>query len=366
MRIVKFEGATMRDALAKVKAELGDQAVIVSTRQIKRGLLGGAACEISAATDEPDANDPPMRTPRFATSPPPAVANPNNELELEKAIGPMRSELRSLRALVRSANDGRAHSELRAEVAALRTLVEKFQQPTASIAQAPSAVRIPERKPASATGRLQGEGAVKPNLAPSNSRIVMIVGPTGAGKTTTIAKLAARAALIDQRTVGLVTLDHYRVGGVDQIRTFADLIGVPLQIAASAAGLAEILELDDSEQIYIDTAGRSPRDAAAINDLVTHLTSDIEVHLAIPATISGAMIDDLVARYAPLQPQRLLFTKLDEVGAAPELLHAPLRTRLPLTYITTGQAVPEDLEEPTIARVLEIANRGLRANVEAA
>ena len=364
MRIVKFEGATMRDALAKVKAELGDQAVIVSTRQIKRGLLGGAACEISAATDEADADDPPMRTPRFA--PPPPARDANSEVELEKAIGPMRSELRSLRALVRTANDGRAHSELRAEVAALRALVEKFQPaaPTA-VAHAPSAVRIPERKPASPTARMQADG-VKPNIAPSNSRIVMIVGPTGAGKTTTIAKLAARAALIDQRTVGLVTLDHYRVGGVDQIRTFADLIGVPLQIAASAAGLAEILELDDSEQIYIDTAGRSPRDSAAINELVTHLTTDIEVHLAIPATTSPAMIDDLVARYSPLQPQRLLFTKLDEIGAAPELLHAPVRTRLPITYITTGQAVPEDLEEPTAARVIELASRGLRANAEAA
>src|SRR5205823_14582927 len=105
-----------------------------------------------------------------------------------------------------------------------------------------------------------------PLCAPSHARIIMLVGPTGAGKTTTIAKLAARAALIDGKRVGVVTLDNYRVGGVDQIRTFCDLIGVPLTVAENPAQLPETIDASD-ELTLIDTAGRSPKDIAAIAEL---------------------------------------------------------------------------------------------------
>ena len=187
----------------------------------------------------------------------------------------------------------------------------------------------------------------------------MLVGPTGAGKTTTIAKLAARAALIENRRVSLVTLDNYRVGGIDQIRTFADLIGVPVQVADSPADLANLID-PANDLTLIDTAGRSPRDAAAIEELAGHIEGlDIEVHLVVPAGSSAAQIDELMQRYRTLAPVRLLFTKLDECGHAPELALAPARTRLPITWVTTGQAVPEDIEQPTDARVLELASGGL-------
>ncbi|MBC7975131.1 MAG: flagellar biosynthesis protein FlhF, partial [Myxococcales bacterium] len=195
--------------------------------------------------------------------------------------------------------------------------------------------------------------------APSRGRILMLVGPTGAGKTTTIAKLAARAALIDDRRVALITLDNYRVGGVDQIRTFADLIGVPLQVAETPAALANLID-PANDLTLIDTAGKSPRDRASIEELAGHIDGlEIEIHLVIPAGASAAQIDELVQRYSPLAPSRLLFTKLDEYEHVPELALAPARTRLPITWITTGQSVPEDIEEPSSVRILELASGGL-------
>jgi flagellar biosynthesis protein FlhF len=170
----------------------------------------------------------------------------------------------------------------------------------------------------------------------------MLVGPTGVGKTTTIAKLAARAALIDNRRVGVITLDNYRVGGIDQIRTFTDLIGVPLQVADGPAQLADLID-PSHELTLIDTAGKSPRDRAAIEELALHIDGlDIEVHLVVPAGATAAQID--------------------EYEHVPELALAPARTRLPITWITTGQAVPEDIEQPTSARVLELASAGLGPN----
>jgi len=204
-----------------------------------------------------------------------------------------------------------------------------------------------------------------PLTGPSTGRIIMLVGPTGAGKTTTIAKLAARAALIEGKRVSVITLDNYRVGGIDQIRTFAELIGVPLRIAANPAALTDLID-DNDELTLIDTAGRSPRDLASVAELADALGQlpPIEVHLVVPAASSAASIDDLAKRYQLLQPSRLLVTKLDEQDETPELALAPLRLGLPITWVTTGQAVPEDIEEPTSARLLELAAAGLHGKTK--
>ena len=333
MKVKKYEGATMRDAIAKVKAELGDQAVIISTREVRRGLLG-TAVEISAAIDDEVA---PLQHGGPAQ---------RNDDVMEKLIAPLRTELRSLRALVRTADNGRSATELRSELFALRKLVEDMRTPGPASQTTPPPI------------------ADTPLVRPSTGRIIMLIGPTGAGKTTTIAKLAANAALIENRRVRLVTLDNYRVGGIDQIRTFADLIGVPLLIAANPSALSSILADDSYDLTLIDTAGRSPRDTAAIEELAGALSQlpKIEVHLVIPAASSTAAIDELANRYRSLAPSRLLFTKLDEVERVPELATAPSRTRLSITWVTTGQAVPEDIEQPTSARVLELASRGLTSD----
>lgn len=360
MRVKKFEGATMRDAIAKVKAELGDQAVIISTRQVRRGLLGSAV-EISAAVDTDD-EAPPARTlsgPSTGGPIPAASAAPRNDQELEKLIAPLRSELRSLRALVRTADSGRGTAELRSELAELRKLVEDIARHQTVAEAAPARPRAAtQREPRANRTTDTGDS---PLTAPSTGTAVMLVGPTGVGKTTTIAKIAARAALIDGRRVALVTLDNYRVGGVEQIRTFADLIGIPLEVAETPAALAELID-PSNDLTLIDTAGRSPRDAAAIAELAVHVAGlHLEVHLVVPAGATAAQIDELIQRYAALAPSRLLFTKLDECERAAELALAPSRTGLPITWVTTGQQVPEDIEQPTAARVLELASGGLAA-----
>lgn len=348
MKIMKFEGQTMRDALAKVKAELGDQAVIVSSREIRKGLLG-SAIEVSAAIDEDEAAW--RGTGKSTTPPPPAIppapVGMRSEEEVEKLLAPLRQELRSLRALVRAAGDSRATNEMRSELALLRTLVEGMgRAPQASVPVEPSRNTT--------------------LTAPSKAKIVMLVGPTGAGKTTTIAKLAARAALIDERRVRLITLDTYRVGGIEQVRMYADMIGIPLDVCENPTDLVELID-ESAELTLIDTAGRSPRDIDAIADLAACVANiPVEIHLVIPAGSSPEIIDELVARYRALKPKRFLFTKIDEVARAPELAMAPARHGLPITWITNGQAVPEDIEQPSRARILELAANTTRTSTRAA
>jgi flagellar biosynthesis protein FlhF len=358
VRVLKFEGATMRDAIAKVKAELGDQAVIIATRQIKRGLLGGTAFEISAAIDDTDGAP---QTPAFTAIPrrePPREPQQN----VSELINPLRSEMRSLRAMVRASDSSRGTGDLRTEVAELRKLVEKLgnAQPVPAPV-ATQAQKLPQRRPSMAQMLTK----------PSTGRVLVLVGPTGAGKTTTIAKLAANAALVDNKRVRLITLDNYRVGGVDQIRTFADLIGVPLTVAAGPVELAQLLNDDDADQYdltLVDTAGKSPRDTSSIVELAAELTNmpRLEVHVVIPAATNHATVEALVNRYRPLGPARLLVTKVDEVDVPSDLATLPTRIGLPITWITTGQAVPEDIEEPTPARLIELASTGLSLHTRVA
>jgi flagellar biosynthesis protein FlhF len=362
VKILKFEGSNMREAVAKVKAELGDQAVIVATRQIRRGLLG-TACEISAAIDDDDDNEP-VRLPRGfgalahaagpSTGPQPAMQTQaqaaQRDEETERMLGSLKSEIKSLRALVRAqSGDTKMTTELRNEVASLRKLVEDLKN-------------LPQPTPPAGSARGTAPIANSQLTAPSTGRCIMLVGPTGVGKTTTIAKLAARAALIENKRVALITLDNYRVGGIDQIRTFADLIGVPLKVVASPADLADAID-DNDDLTLIDTAGRSPRDSAAIAELAAGMRQcpPIETHLVVSAGSTAMAIESLCNRYRALQPARMLFTKVDEIETSPEMARAPLRLELPITWITTGQSVPEDLEEPTNERVLEVAATGLGA-----
>lgn len=380
MRVLKFEGATMRDAIAKVKAELGDQAVIISTRQLKRGLLGGTAFEISAAVDDDDAVP---STPAFTAiprrEPPREAPREPKQPDVSELINPLRSEMRSLRALVRASDSNRGNGDLRSEVAELRKLVEKLGNAQATPAPAvtittampaPIAKRAPTA-PITATVPQRRPSMAQILTKPSTGRVLLLVGPTGAGKTTTIAKLAANAALVDNKRVRLITLDNYRVGGVDQIRTFADLIGVPLAVAEGPVELASLLNEDDADEYdltLVDTAGKSPRDTASIIELAAELPNmpKLEVHVVIPAAASHATADALVNRYRPLGPSRLLVTKVDEVDVPTELGTLPTRLGLPITWITTGQAVPEDIEEPTAARLIELASSGLSPHTRVA
>lgn len=360
MKMMRFEGATMRDAIAKVKAELGDQAVIISTREVRRGLLG-TGVEISAAVEDDEGSSghgPNLGGPLSGAVYDRARNQVERQQEVDKAVDPLRSEMKSLRAMVRaSGSDQRGAAELRAEIAALRKLVENLTNAGPGSAQSQDAMAA-SSKSATPTG---------PLTAPSEGRVLMLVGPTGAGKTTTIAKLAATAALVHGQTVQLITLDTQRVGGIEQIAIYADLIGCPLSVAESPADLANAID-PDADLVLIDTAGSSPRDTAAIIALAAELGNlpALEVHLVAPAASSAASIDELANRFRPLQPSRLLFTKLDEVTTAPELMHAPARTQLPVTWVTTGQAVPEDIESPTRARLIELANTGLVSRSQAA
>ncbi len=176
---------------------------------------------------------------------------------------------------------------------------------------------------------------------------IALVGPTGVGKTTTVAKLAATLKLDRGQRVGLITADTYRIAAVEQLRTYAGIIGLPLEVVANPdemrAALGGMSHLD---AVVIDTAGRSPRSADRLDELAALLAAarPHETHLVLASTSSQRTLLHAAERFAGVKTDRLIFTKLDEAVSFGVLLNVVREIGRPLSYITTGQEVPHQIE----------------------
>jgi flagellar biosynthesis protein FlhF len=180
--------------------------------------------------------------------------------------------------------------------------------------------------------------------------VMALVGPTGVGKTTTIAKLAARVALRARRRVELLTLDTYRIAAVDQLKTYAEIIGVGCHVARSVLELNMLVRrFSNDATVLIDTAGRGPNDLADHMELADYLCSNDDILKTLVLSATTNPIDAIVAaqKYSIFGVNRLAITKLDETIRPGALVGWANETKLPLLYLCAGQRVPEDLEVAT-------------------
>lgn len=204
-------------------------------------------------------------------------------------------------------------------------------------------------------GMVKCSGSLR--MKKNGPRIMALVGPTGVGKTTTIAKLAAMHALNRGVSVAMITTDNFRVGAVEQLKTYAKIMDLPLEVASSGVELnAALAKHSDKDLILIDTAGRSPKDSERIDELRGYLesTPGIEAYLCLSATTRSSELDEVIATFGVLPISRLLFTKLDESRKFGCILETYLKHKLPLSYLSTGQKVPEDLEVATSRKIASL------------
>lgn len=184
-----------------------------------------------------------------------------------------------------------------------------------------------------------------------------LIGPTGVGKTTTLAKLAATFKIRHGRRVGLVTSDTYRIAAVEQLRTYADIIGLPLKVALTPAEMAEACrQLRDCDVIMIDTAGRSQNDHEKLEELNAFINAaePDEVHLVLSATASEKVLDREIASFSRVRADRIILTKLDEAAGFGVIVNVTRRVEKPISFFTTGQEVPEHFEPATSDRIADL------------
>jgi flagellar biosynthesis protein FlhF len=195
---------------------------------------------------------------------------------------------------------------------------------------------------------------------PGTRRIVALVGPTGVGKTTTVAKLAANLKLTQGARVGLMTVDTYRIAAVEQLKTYAEIIDLPLAVVNDPSEMPRALdELGSVEVVFIDTAGRSPRDEVKIRELAEFLEQarPDEVHLVLSAVAGPRSLQSALKRFSSVQVDRLILTKLDEADSLGGVLAVLGQSSRPVSYLTTGQAVPDDIEPADRKRLARLILR---------
>jgi len=192
-----------------------------------------------------------------------------------------------------------------------------------------------------------GEESELPRSPDGRPHVVALIGPTGVGKTTTVAKLAANFKLRRKLNVALITLDTYRIAAVEQLKTYAGIIGLPLHVASSPEQVAQAMDKClHADVVIVDTAGRSPRDDRRLQELQTLLevAKPHVTHLVLSATHGQSVLNQAVERFSAVSYDSMIFTKLDEAVALGPVLNVLHREGKPVSYVTTGQEVPHQIE----------------------
>lgn len=361
MQVKRYVAPTFAEALIQAKHELGTDAIIVETKKLKVGgffgLFGRQMTEVTFAIDQPGAARAaaaakPAPSARPAASPPPLPRG----TEPAPADGPemarIERELSGLRTAVsRLLERSSGQSQIKLTGYGRQT----FERLLAAGVDEAAALDIGQRL--RAEGR-EGKEALRQELArlcgpgapieirPGQRRVIALVGPTGVGKTTTLAKLAARFALEQGLSVALVTSDTFRIAAIEQLRTYADILSVPIHAVDTPADMAKAMkETAQCDLVLVDTGGRNHRDKKRmeeLRDLLAILRPD-ETHLVYSLTMNPRDAVDALDYYLPLGVNRLLFTKLDEASTPGLMLNLRIRCNHPISYIADGQSVPDNL-----------------------
>jgi flagellar biosynthesis protein FlhF len=386
MNYESFRGKDMAEALAQVRAAFGPNAIIGMTRVITNGRAGGLGhkfVEVQAAPPSEEALSEPMR-PAFAS----VAALREEQVGVKTATlfgakdmaKPKTSAADILKAMEgmkapRHATDDRQPlAGLDAEIRQLRAMIENLtasQKPRDRVNQMLASLGVEGEAARRLADAVDGPIPANPKsarqllkeivgdhvaihaglLEKPGKRIIACVGPTGAGKTTTLAKLAARATFDLGRSAAVVTLDSFRVGAVEQMRRFSEIMGLPFDVAHDQAGFRAAMKRQEADIVFVDTPSRSTADRRSLERLAECLKAahgrEVDLLLVVPATMRARDAERLLASFDGLDLTGTVITKLDETDQIGGALHPVLTGRLPLSYMSSGPRVPEDLEDAT-------------------
>ncbi|MBC7342896.1 MAG: flagellar biosynthesis protein FlhF [Clostridia bacterium] len=338
----RYYATSIPEALNQVRKDLGRDAIIVDQRRVRRGpwwnILGRRYWEITAAADDN------------------SYSSLSPFVQIEQRVQKVESWLQEF-----SRNTAAARKA--AEADRWREVLEKADLNSSLIDRVLSSLpegyrnsQPPEVIWEQLVEQLAGLFAPGSGMQPS-SKVLSFVGPTGVGKTTTLAKLAALMAVYHRKRVALITTDTYRIGAVEQLRTYAEILGVPLEVANSPGQLRQQVSAhQDKDYIFIDTAGRPSRNAMMIQEVAgfTKGVGSSETYLVLSCGTKTEDLFRIVKDFRPTQYRKLIFTKLDETESLGNIANIGASTGLPIAYITTGQRVPDDIEAAQPRRLAEL------------
>jgi flagellar biosynthesis protein FlhF len=371
MQIRKYRAPTVKEAIAKAKAELGSDAILLHQREViektPTELYGHTAVEITVAVDQHiGSNHIPAHADAQITSPLSSPGTGYDDLRREllfirKLLQRQNAAKESLPAALLGWHSALTDCNLPTEIATelLQNLEEELTD--SALNRSDLVLASLSQRMISAMPSPIGPLAVGQQEHPL---IYVLVGPTGVGKTTTLAKLAAQYAIDKHLPVALITTDTFRIGAIGQLKTYCDLIQAPLEVAYTPEDLSKhVHQHQDKAVIFVDTPGRSPTDTANLNVLhgFAKVLPEPVLHIAIAAGTNYADAIHIVDKFSVIPPQAILVTKLDETAHFGAMYRLSIEQKIPFSYFTIGQSVPEDIEVATsdlfVKRLLQHARR---------
>jgi flagellar biosynthesis protein FlhF len=346
MQVKRYRAETIREAIARVRDILGPEAMILSTKKVK-GKNRGGMFEISAVPAGEDI--------------PPAQASP---------LGKVTEELTSIKEMIYLMNHFGSPIEKLVMNPPLLNLYAKLIKSGVNDHYARMFLENAGALQGNAPG--QGESLREKTLKELKKKITVrdpfrrtnknqivaaFIGTTGVGKTTTVAKIGAQLMLKAHRKVGLISIDNYRIGGMEQLKTYANILGIPCFPAFNRKDLAFALKrMEQRDVVLIDTAGQSQYDRARMEELKKMMTDDLAItsHLLLSVATTESEMDQTAINFSPLKFQSYIFTKTDEAERCGCIINQIMKLPLPISYITTGQNVPEDIERASKENIVNL------------
>lgn len=379
MNIKRYLVKDMQEAMVKIKNQLGSDAVILSNRPVRKkgiaGWFGKPMIEVMVAYESvpkngsakqekldealkaveaaqfQQAEQPPQPAPALQPEPAPQPAQEDKLSEMQKRMETMSAAMIEIAGKLHGGNASQRYcKEIQQQYV---HLIDNEVEESVARALADEAQDISDRRKADPVEAF--EQVVRYRLGEPEGlkvqrfkrTVAVFIGPTGAGKTTTIAKLAAKYAIHEKAKVGLVTADAYRIAAHEQIKTYSDILEVPLKTIYKPEEITQALaELDDADIVLVDTPGKSPNDKTHQTEIASIIEKSgaSEVFLVVSAATGYKSCCMVADQYRFVKDFKVLLTKLDETPTGGMYLNARALTGKPLSYVTTGQSVPDDIE----------------------
>lgn len=379
MIIKRYKANNMNEAITRIRYELGNEAIIISQRKIRKsgimGFFSKRILEVTAAVDNKKEEDKKRRhdnkddMKQSVEAIKRIIDNKIKDTTLDNKVSPNNiiKNSNTPRGFYENSIVDKNNDAIIKEVQQMKNMLnEVIQGSYGNIGKSKLQIRLENsdfshsvvKKILNSINAMDDDReeeeklkeVIKSMIKVDNKElehVVVLVGPTGVGKTTTIAKLAGKLVLIEKKKVGLITIDTYRIGAVEQLRTYADIMNIPFQVIFSMKDMAKAIDnMKSCDIILIDTTGRSSKNEMQISELRAFIdkVQTSNVHLVISCTTKNKDIDVIVNGYKKLNYSDIIITKLDETSTYGSILNILQLAKKPISFVTTGQNVPEDIK----------------------